>query len=57
MWTYRGTANGSMAMWKHVKQEGQANGASLNLSVKDTEEQNSISKALNVAAFSKSQKH
>ena len=46
-----------MVMWKYVKQEGQANGTSLNLSVKDIEAaQNSISKALNVAASSKSQK-
>ena len=44
-------------MWKYVKQEGQANGTSSNLSVKDIEAaQNSISKTLNVAASSKSQK-
>ena len=36
-----------MAMWKHVKQEGQANGKSSSLSVKYIEAaQNSISKAL-----------
>ena len=47
----------AMAMWKYVKQESQVNGTSSNLSVKDIEAaQNSISKALNVAASSKSQK-
>ena len=41
----------NMALWKYVKQEGRANGASSNLSMKDIEAvQKSISKTLDVAA-------
>ena len=46
-------------MWKYVKQEGQANGISSNLSVKDIKAAQNLTsnyKALNVAASSKSQK-